>query len=119
MSCPLASTCHAVTTAPETPVKLGSLVTVLLGGERYDSSEPVNLGSGIEISIKDLAQKIARLTGFDGRMVWDTSKPNGQPRRCLDVRKAEERFGFRARVSFDEGLARTIDWYRGSRAKRT
>jgi GDP-L-fucose synthase len=84
---------------------------IVLAAERYNSSEPVNLGSGQEISIKDLAELIARLTGFSGRLVWDTSKPNGQPRRALDVRRAEEYFGFRARVPFEEGLRQTIDWY--------
>ena len=70
---------------------------ILLAAERYDSSEPVNLGSAFEISIKDLLETIARLTGFEGEIVWDTSKPNGQPRRKLDVSRARERFGFEAR----------------------
>ena len=85
---------------------------ILLAAERYNSSEPVNLGSGNEISIKNLAHSIARLTGFQGEFVWDTSKPNGQPRRALDVKRAEKSFGFRAQVPFDEGLRRTIEWYR-------
>ena len=84
---------------------------ILLAAERYDSSDPVNLGSGNEISIKDLVGKIAAVTGFTGRVVWDTSKPNGQPRRQLDTRRAEERFGFRAHIGFDEGLRQTVDWY--------
>ena len=84
---------------------------ILLAAEKYDRSEPVNLGSGMEISIKDLIEIIARLTGFEGRLVWDTSKPNGQPRRRLDVSRAEKEFGFRAKVDFEEGLRRTIDWY--------
>jgi GDP-L-fucose synthase len=84
---------------------------ILLAAERYDSSDPVNVGSGNEISIKDLIGKIAAVTGFAGRVVWDTSKPNGQPRRQLDTRRAEERFGFRARIGFDEGLRETVDWY--------
>lgn len=84
---------------------------ILLAAERYNSSEPVNLGSGNEISIKDLANLIASLTGFDGEFVWDTSKPNGQPRRALDVTRAEKYFGFRAGTSFEEGLRRTIAWY--------
>ena len=85
---------------------------IVLAAERYDGREPVNLGSSFEISIKDLAETIARLTGFQGEIVWDTSKPNGQPRRKLDVSRAEKSFGFRAEVGFEEGLARTIDWYR-------
>lgn len=84
---------------------------ILLAAERYNSSEPVNLGSGKEISIKDLADMIARLTGFQGKIVWDTSKPNGQPRRALDISRAEKFFGFKAAVAFEEGLRQTIDWY--------
>jgi GDP-L-fucose synthase len=84
---------------------------ILLAAEKYNSSEPVNLGSGMEISIKDLVELIARLTGFEGKLVWDTSKPNGQPRRRLDVSRAEKEFGFKAKVNFEEGLRRTIDWY--------
>ena len=84
---------------------------ILLAAERYNGAEPVNLGSGNEISIKDLAMLIARLTGFEGDLVWDTSKPNGQPRRALDVSRAAQYFGFRAQVPFEEGLRRTIDWY--------
>lgn len=90
---------------------------ILLAAEKYDGSEPVNIGSGFEISIKDLAEKIARLTGFSGELVWDSSKPNGQPRRRLDTERAAEYFGFRARVDFEEGLKNTIDWYRGFRSK--
>jgi GDP-L-fucose synthase len=84
---------------------------ILLATEKYDKPEPVNLGSGVEISIRDLAEKIARMTGFLGAIRWDASQPNGQPRRCLDVTRAEREFGFRARTSFDEGLRRTIEWY--------
>lgn len=84
---------------------------IMLASERYNDSEPINLGSGFEISIKDLATLIARLTGFKGELMWDTSKPNGQPRRALDVSRAEKYFGFRAQMSFEEGLRRTIDWY--------
>lgn len=90
---------------------------ILMGAERYDGADPVNLGSGQEISIMDLAEKIAELVGFKGRLVWDTSSPNGQPRRALDTSKAEQLFGFRAKTTFAEGLRRTIDWYRGSRAE--
>jgi GDP-L-fucose synthase len=79
---------------------------------RYDGPDPVNLGAGFEITIADLVEKIRRLTGSDARIVWDASKPDGQPRRCLDTSRAAERFGFRARVDFDEGLRRTIEWYR-------
>jgi GDP-L-fucose synthase len=88
---------------------------ILLAAEHYNDSQPVNLGSGQEISIKNLAELIARLTGFQGELVWDTSKPNGQPRRALDVSRAERYFGFRARVPFEEGLRRTIAWYQESR----
>jgi GDP-L-fucose synthase len=91
---------------------------ILLAAERYNSSEPVNLGSGQEISIRDLAGKIVRMTGFEGELVWDTSKPNGQPRRALDVSRAEKSFGFRARMPFDEGLRRTIEWYRKTKGSR-
>ena len=85
---------------------------ILLAAERYDSSDPVNLGSGIEISIADLVHRIAKEVGFTGQIVFDPSKPNGQPRRQLDVRRAAERFGFRARTPFDEGLKKTVAWYR-------
>jgi GDP-L-fucose synthase len=85
---------------------------ILLASERFNSNEPVNLGSGMEISIKELANLIRRLTGYEGEFVWDTSKPNGQPRRALDVSRAEKFFGFRALVPFEEGLRRTIEWYK-------
>lgn len=88
---------------------------ILLATEHYNGNEPFNLGSGLEISIKDLAETIARLTGFSGEIVWDTSKPNGQPRRALDISRAEEYFGFRAKMPFEEGLRRTIEWYRAHR----
>jgi GDP-L-fucose synthase len=88
---------------------------IVLATEHYDSPEPVNLGAGFEISIKDLAESIARITGFQGRLVWNSSKPDGQPRRCLDTARAERFFGFRARTPFEEGLRRTVDWYRSSR----
>jgi GDP-L-fucose synthase len=84
---------------------------IAMAAERYNDSEPVNLGSGNEISIKDLAELIAHLTGFEGQLVWDTTKPNGQPRRALDVSRAAQYFGFRAGTPFDEGLRRTIQWY--------
>lgn len=90
---------------------------ILLAAERYNSSEPVNLGSGFEISIKDLAGLIARLTGFGGKLTFDATKPNGQPRRALDVSRAEKEFGFKARVDFEEGLKKTINWYETNRQK--
>ncbi|MCG3160451.1 MAG: GDP-L-fucose synthase [Acidobacteria bacterium] len=89
---------------------------ITLAAENYDKSEPVNIGAGFEISIRGLAEKIAALTGFKGRLVWDTSQPDGQPRRCLDTSRAEREFGFRARIGFDEGLKQTIEWYRSQRA---
>jgi len=92
---------------------------ILLAAERYDGSEPVNLGSGREIRIKDLAETIARLTEFPGKIVWDASKPNGQPRRALDISRAEALFGFRAQMPFEEGLRRTIEWYRERLGART
>lgn len=85
--------------------------------EAYDGADPVNLGSGYEIRIRDLAELIARLTGYSGNIVWDTTKPNGQPRRALDTTRAERYFGFRARTNFEEGLKQTIDWYRQNRHK--
>ena len=91
---------------------------ILLAAERYDSSDPVNLGSGHEISITDLVHQIAKEVGFTGQIVFDPSKPNGQPRRQLDVRRAAERFGFRARTPFDEGLRKTVDWYRTNARER-
>jgi len=91
---------------------------IVAAAERYDSPEPVNLGSGMEISIRDLAQKIAELVGFRGRIEWDTAQPNGQPRRRLDVSRAEKEFGFRAKTSFDEGLRRTIVWYLANRSAK-
>lgn len=85
---------------------------ILLATEHYDESEPVNLGSGTEIGIKDLTHLISRITGFAGEIVWDTSKPDGQPRRMLDTSRADRRFGFRAKTSIEAGLAQTVAWYR-------
>lgn len=85
---------------------------IALSTERYNDSQPVNLGSGMEIRIKDLAELIARQTSFEGEIVWDTSKPNGQPRRGLDVSRANDYFGFEAKMPFEEGLRRTIQWFR-------
>jgi GDP-L-fucose synthase len=89
---------------------------ILLASERYDSSDPVNLGSGEEITINELVGKVAAAVGFTGAIAWDTTKPNGQPRRKLDTRRAEERFGFRARTNFDEGLRKTVASYLASRS---
>ena len=88
---------------------------IALAAERYDGTEPVNLGAGFEISIKDLVELIAKLTGFTGKIVWDSSKPDGQPRRCLDTTRAKEFFGFEAHTYFEEGLKKTIEWYRENR----
>jgi len=88
---------------------------LLAATEKYNASDPVNLGSGHEISIKDLTEMIIRMTGFEGRLTWDTSKPNGQPRRGLDVSRARERFGWQAHMPFEEGMRRTIEWYRSNR----
>ena len=88
---------------------------ILLASERYNSSEPVNIGSGEERSIADLATRVASCAGFTGRIEWDPSKPNGQPRRKLDTSRARERFGFEAHTRFDEGLKRTVDWYVATR----
>jgi GDP-L-fucose synthase len=84
---------------------------ILLATEFYNGPEPVNIGAGFEITIKELAEKIADLTGFKGEIRWDTTKPDGQPRRQLDVTRAKKHFGFEAKMSFDEGLKATIDWY--------
>jgi GDP-L-fucose synthase len=84
---------------------------IILATERYDKPGPVNLGSGVEVSIRDLATTIAAMTGFSGRITWDSTKPNGQPRRCLDVSRAQREFGFRVATPFDAGLRKTIEWY--------
>jgi GDP-L-fucose synthase len=91
---------------------------LLRAAELYDAPEPVNLGTGVETSIRELAELIADLTGFSGQIRWDTSMPNGQPRRSLDASKAEQLFGFRAETPLREGLERTVAWYRDSRLKR-
>ncbi len=85
---------------------------IVLATEKYNKSAPVNLGAGFEISIKDLVTLIVKLTGFKGKIKWDISQPDGQPRRCLDTTKAYSEFGFKARVNFEEGLKKTIDWYK-------
>jgi GDP-L-fucose synthase len=84
---------------------------IVLATEKYDKPDPVNIGAGFEISIKDLAEKIKYIIGFKGKVVWDITKPDGQPRRCLDTTKAEKEFGFKAKVKFNEGLKKAIDWY--------
>jgi GDP-L-fucose synthase len=84
---------------------------IVLAGERYDKAEPMNLGAGFGIRIKDLVTLVAELTGFEGEIVWDSTKPDGQPRRVLDVTKAEHEFGFKAKVNLEEGLKKTIEWY--------
>ncbi len=89
---------------------------IALAAESYDGAEPVNHGAGFEVAIRDLVTLIARLMGYDGAVRWDPSKPDGQPRRCLDTSRAEHKFGFRATTAFEEGLRRTIQWYREQRA---
>ena len=91
---------------------------IVLATERYNKPDPINLGAGFEISIKDLVQLIAKLTGFNGDIVWDTGKPDGQPRRMLDTSRAEKEFGFRAKTPFEEGLQKAIDWYKKGRLKK-
>lgn len=90
---------------------------ICLATEKYNKSEPLNIGSGLEISIKDLAKLIVELTGFQGRVIWDRIKPDGQPRRCLDTSNAQREFGFRAKTDFKEGLKKTVDWYRENYSK--
>ncbi|MBN4071812.1 GDP-L-fucose synthase [bacterium AH-315-F18] len=84
---------------------------ILMAAEHFDGAEPINLGANFEISIKDLAELIARTVGFEGRLVWDADKPDGQPRRCLDTQRAKQSFGFEAAVTLEEGMRRTVDWY--------
>jgi GDP-L-fucose synthase len=88
---------------------------IALATERYDDAEPMNLGSGMEISIRELVEKIAALTGFEGGIEWDTSQPNGQPRRCLDTSRAQRSLGFQASTGFEEGLRKTIHWFESRR----
>lgn len=90
---------------------------ICLATEKYNKSEPLNIGSGLEISIKDLAKLIVELAGFKGRVTWDKTKPDGQPRRCLDTSNAQREFGFRAKTDFKEGLKKTVDWYRENYSK--
>ena len=90
---------------------------LVLATEKYDKPDPVNLGAGFEISIKDLANKIKDIIGFKGKLTWDKTKPDGQPRRSLDTKRAEKEFGFKAKIKFDEGLENTIKWYKQNRDK--
>jgi GDP-L-fucose synthase len=90
---------------------------ILLATEKYNKSDPVNLGSDLEIAIKELAELVAGLVGFKGKIGWDTSEPDGQPRRKLDTSRAEREFGFKARMDFEEGLKRTIEWYKEAKKK--
>jgi GDP-L-fucose synthase len=90
---------------------------IALATQYYNRSDPVNIGSSFEISIKELTELIARLTGFEGQVRWDTSKPNGQPRRKLDTTRAKEYFGFSAKTNFEDGLRKTINWYLANRSK--
>ncbi|XGV98425.1 MAG: GDP-L-fucose synthase family protein [Leptolyngbya sp. BL-A-14] len=87
---------------------------IVMATQHYSAAAPVNLGTGLEITIKDLISLICRLMDYDGELVWETDKPNGQPRRCLDTTRAKQAFGFTAQVSFEEGLKKTIDWYRNN-----
>jgi GDP-L-fucose synthase len=91
---------------------------ILLAAERYDKSDPVNLGAGFEISIKDLVKLVKGMTDFRGEVIWNPAKPDGQPRRCLDIAKAREEFGFEAHTSLEYGLRKTIDWYAQERAQQ-
>jgi len=87
---------------------------IVLATEKYNKPDPVNIGVGFEITIKDLVKKLVKLMDFKGKVVWDKTKPNGQPRRCLDVSKAQKEFGFTAKTKFDEGLKKTVEWYENS-----
>jgi GDP-L-fucose synthase len=91
---------------------------IILATKKYNKSDPVNIGTGHEITIKDLVRLIAKITGFKGKIIWDTSKPDGQPRRKLDTSKAESEFGFRAKTSFEEGLKKTIEWYFSTKLRK-
>jgi GDP-L-fucose synthase len=92
-----------------------SCACLALAAERYDRPEPVNLGAGFEITLHELAEKIRRLVGFEGQIVWDPGQPDGQPRRCLDTSRARQ-FGFQATTGFDEGLRRTVEWWQQTRS---
>jgi len=92
---------------------------IILAAEKYNKSDPVNLGAGFEITIKDLVDMIVKIIGFNGKVVWDASKPDGQPRRCLDVSNAKREFGFIAKMGFEEGLRKTVEWYKENRKERS
>jgi GDP-L-fucose synthase len=92
-------------------------VGIVTAAEKYNGPEPVNLGSGYEISIKNLSEMVCRMAGFQGKLIWDTTKPNGQPRRGLDVSRAKEYFGWSAQMPFEEGMRRTIEWFKENREK--
>ncbi len=92
---------------------------IILATEKYNKADPVNIGAGFEISIKDLVNLIIKLTEFKGKIIWDASKPDGQPRRMIDTSKAEKEFGFKAKTSFNEGLRKTIDWYLSNKLNRS
>jgi len=85
---------------------------IITAAEKYNKPEPVNLGTGKEITIKDLVNLVAQLAGFEGKIIWDTTRPDGQPRRCLDTSKAKQEFGFEAKTDLASGLRKTIDWYK-------
>jgi GDP-L-fucose synthase len=91
---------------------------ILLAANEYNKADPVNLGSGREISIRDLAEMIVDLIGYEGEIRWDHSRPDGQPKRCLDTSRALSEFGFKARIRLEDGLRRTIDWYLGETASK-
>jgi len=91
---------------------------ILLATEKYNSSDPINLGAGFEVSIKEVAKLIKKEVGYKGRLVWDTTKPDGQPRRMLDTRKAKKEFGFKAKTSFEEGLRNMIQWYEATKLEK-
>lgn len=88
---------------------------IILAAEHYNKSDPVNLGAGFEISIADLVKLIGKHTGFRGEIIWDNAKPDGQPRRMLDKSRAKEKFGFESKTSFEEGIVKTISWYKNNR----
>ena len=90
---------------------------IIKATEKYNKADPINLGAGFEISIKELAEKIKKITGFKGKIVWDKTKPDGQPRRMLDTSKAFEEFGFKADKHFEEKLRQTVNWYRSALTK--
>jgi GDP-L-fucose synthase len=92
---------------------------IILAMEKYDSPEPINLGSGREITIKDLTELVAKLSRFEGQIIWDSSKPDGQPRRCLDVSRAKNAMGFAAKTTLEAGLKKTIDWFEAHRNELT